>query len=220
MAEHAHVDETTQPPVDDGSGLVGFAISYPGQGGLKTVLFGGLMLLFAWLILPLFIAGGYFIRMTRAAALGEPEPPEFDDWGGMFFDGLMLALVFVPLGIAYLVGVLVASQLHETLVFLLGMAVSYAAPGMYMNYAVHDEWQAAYDFSTLSTQLTTRPYIFGFLIYFFVFNMIGFFVVVFLGLVSLLTIVGWIIIWPMLYFYWIGIDAALWGRVYRQIEST
>ncbi|WP_379764887.1 DUF4013 domain-containing protein [Halorubrum trueperi] len=193
---------------------------YPSRDGWKTVLVGGVVLLFFWLIIPVFIAAGYFVRLTRAAGRGGVEPPAFDDWWDLLVDGVKLVFVMLPAAIVFALAVYLTAEMSETLAVPVAVAAFYVYPSMYMNYAVTGDWKPAYSPATLFEQIATTTYLYGFLLYVFVINGIGVLVGTLLLGVSLLTIVGWVIIWPMVYFYWYGIDAALWGRVYYRLDTA
>ncbi|ARS89578.1 DUF4013 domain-containing protein [Natrarchaeobaculum aegyptiacum] len=214
-------ERATGPPDGPGpeEGLLRFAIGYPSRRGLKPLLIGTVFTLFSILIIPAFFVAGYMVRLTRAAIRGEPEPPAFDDWGDIFVDGLGLLVVFIPVLIVYWLLLFVTGEIHWLLNVLVALAFAYVAPSIYLSYAVSDSWFGAYDTGRLQRLLTHRTYAIGLLLYVLVINGIGFLVAVFLMTVSLLTIVGWIVIWPLIIFYWYAIDAALWGRVYNRIEA-
>jgi hypothetical protein len=218
-SEGTAVGETPQSPTDD-EGLLRFSLRYPARDGWEPVLVGGVVLLFFWLLVPLFVAAGYFRHLTRAAGRGDGAPPAFADWKELLVDGVTLVFVLLPAAIGYALAVFLAGQLHDTLAFLVAIAGFYVYPSIYMNYAVTDDWKTAYSPATLTDQLTTTTYLYGFLLYVFVVNGIGVFIATLLLGVSLLTVVGWIVIWPVIYFYWYGIDAALWGRVYNRLEAA
>ncbi|PSQ41431.1 hypothetical protein BRD14_06445 [Halobacteriales archaeon SW_5_68_122] len=76
---------------------IGDAVTYPMESDdwLKTVLIGGAMLLFSFLLIPAFVAYGYMIRAMQASLEGEPEPPSFGDWGGLIVDGLKVFIIGV-----------------------------------------------------------------------------------------------------------------------------
>jgi len=218
-SEQTAMDETPEPPTDQ-EGLLRFSLLYPSRDGWQPVLVGGVVLLFFWLILPLFIVAGYFVRLTQAAGRDDVEPPTFDDWWELLIDGVKLVVVLLPAAIVYALAVFLTAEVYEPLAFPVAIVGFYVYPSIYMNYAVTGSWKSAYSPSILIEQLTTTTYLYGFLLYVLVINGIGVLVATLLLGVSLLTIVGWIIIWPMIYFYWYGIDAALWGRVYTRLEST
>ena len=202
----------------DEEGLLRFSLLYPSRDGWETVLWGGVVFLFFWLLVPLFIAAGYFLRLTRAAGRGDPTPPPFDDGKELLVDGVKLVVVLLPAGIIYALAVALTAEVSDPLALLMAIAGFYVYPSIYMNYAVTGDWRTAYSPSIVSEQLTTVTYLYGFLLYVLVINGIGVIVATVLLGVSLFTIVGWIIIWPVIYFYWYGVDAALWGRVYYHLE--
>ncbi|WP_435193932.1 DUF4013 domain-containing protein [Natronomonas sp. EA1] len=79
------------------------AINYPRQGEKPwmTILIGGLLSLFSFLIIPAFIVLGYTIRVLRHTMEGEEAPPRFAEWGALLVDGLkafvvLLAYFIVP----------------------------------------------------------------------------------------------------------------------------
>ncbi len=73
---------------------------------LRKLLIGSLVLLAGVLILPLPLLIGYYFRVTRRTALGEQWPlPEWDDWGGLFMDGLRVIALILPHQIAFLLSV-------------------------------------------------------------------------------------------------------------------
>lgn len=218
--EAATATEEAPEQFDEAEGLFSFAVGYPGRRGWETVLGGGLVLLFSWLILPGLIAMGYFVRTTRSAAQGNAKPPNWDEWDGMLVDGLVLVLVFVPIMLVYLILIIIALRIHWSLYLIVAVLGSYPLPAIYMNYAANDDWSAAYDVSALGEHLLHKRYVIGFLLYAFVIHGLGVIVAMVLFGLALLTIIGWIVIWPMIYFYWYGIDAALWGRVYYDIHNA
>lgn len=67
------------------------AIRYPwkGEEHVETIAIGGLLSLFGFLLLPLFVVFGYLVRVIRQVSAGNvTEPPAFDDWGELLVDGL------------------------------------------------------------------------------------------------------------------------------------
>jgi len=80
------------------------AISYPRQSeeSTRTIAIGGLLTVFAFLVLPVLFMLGYVVRVLRTSVDGEAEPPAFDTWGDLLVDGLkafVIGLVYslVPL---------------------------------------------------------------------------------------------------------------------------
>jgi hypothetical protein len=85
---------------------------------LRKVLFGSLAALLTGLLIGMPLLWGYSVRLVRRAAAGlEPPLPEWDDWGGIFVDGLKVLAVFIA---HYLVGAVLMSPLIVTLVVLPG----------------------------------------------------------------------------------------------------
>lgn len=91
------------------------ALQFPvrGDDAAKTVLIGGLLALFGFLLVPVIPLVGYLQRVFRATAAGEDLPPVFDDLEGLFVDGLRataasLAYFAVPLVAGLFVFVAVA----------------------------------------------------------------------------------------------------------------
>ncbi len=75
------------------------ALAYPtkGDSGIARILIGGALVFFSIFIIPAFFVGGYMVRTLAATSHGDDGPPEFEDWSGLFKDGLKGAVV----GIAY-----------------------------------------------------------------------------------------------------------------------
>jgi len=92
-------------------------VTYPTNSDdwLKTVLIGGALTLFSFLIVPAFPVYGYVIRVLRGGIEGREDPPVFDDWGTLLKEGVV-ALVIV-----------LVYQLIPLLVFFLTVGGSLAA---------------------------------------------------------------------------------------------
>jgi len=92
-------------------------VTYPTNSDdwLKTVLIGGALTLFSFLIVPAFPVYGYVIRVLRGGIEGREDPPVFDDWGTLLTEGVV-ALVIV-----------LVYQLIPLLVFFLTVGGSLAA---------------------------------------------------------------------------------------------
>jgi Protein of unknown function (DUF4013) len=74
---------------------------------LKKILIGGAFTLASALIVGIFFVAGYWVRLIKRVAAGEPRPlPEWDDLGGIFKDGLPIVGVYFVhlLGVLVLVG--------------------------------------------------------------------------------------------------------------------
>lgn len=153
---------------------------------IKTVLIGGVLALFGFLLIPLFILVGYYVRVLRGTMNDDNEPPVFDDWGTMLMDGLKgfaiylvyglvpaivgTVIVFVGVGgavagnsgVAGAIGSLVALVgLLVTLV--LGLAAAYIIPAALANFVEKDDVMAGFAFGELRTVITTKAYAMGWL---------------------------------------------------------
>lgn len=95
------------------------AITYlkDSDDAVETVLVGGILTLFAWLLFPAVLLAGYLQRVLRRTSAGEPAP-SFDDWGEMFVEGLKA----IAVGLAYLLVPAVLSLV------LIGSTVLFAVP--------------------------------------------------------------------------------------------
>lgn len=75
------------------------AIRYPwkGEKNVETIAIGGVLSLFGFLILPMFLVYGYAVRVIRQVSVGDDEtPPVFEDYEELFVDGLKtFAIVLV-----------------------------------------------------------------------------------------------------------------------------
>lgn len=157
------------------------ALSYPQSGdGWRSVVIGGLLMVFNWLLLPAFILWGYYVRVLRGAALEENDAPRFEDRSELLADGfksflIFLGYVFLPF---LLVGVLVVSTaviggenggvVLSLLVGLLGMVfllgMSYLFPVAMTTFALTDRLGAAFEVGTIVRSAFTGDYAVGVLL--------------------------------------------------------
>lgn len=217
------VDESSSAEDYDDEGLVSYAISFPGRSGFGPVLVGGILFLLSILILPFFIVAGYLVKLTEYAAKGRPEPPEdFGDWSDLLVYGLVVSfLVYLPLLVliyaAFLVPTLLLADSVPAVGLLLGavlaLLVGYLFPAVLVNYCVNQRLGDAYDPGRISDLAFNSTYLLSYLIFFFLNILLSLFFFVAI-LLSFLTLIGWIIIIPLIYFYQYAIFAAYWGRVY------
>ena len=154
--------------------MLGEALSYPrrGDGWLKRIGIGGLLILTSVLIIPGILLQGYSVRILRSAALDEETPPAFDDWAGMLVDGLKLyvltlAYTIVPYAVLLaslttLTGPDGGSTLGSIVALLAGialLAVAYVLPAAMTNFAINDSLRAAFDFGTIFGAAFTGRYL-------------------------------------------------------------
>jgi hypothetical protein len=124
---------------------------------LETVLIGGVLLIFSWLLVPLFAVMGYIVRVVRRTAAGNDEAPAFEDWEDLVVTGAkafaiqfvygvvpaLLAAVFVGVGVLGAAsgsegGVAFGGLLAVVGVLLavvLGLLAAYLSPAAIANFA-------------------------------------------------------------------------------------
>ena len=70
-------------------------LTYPMESDdwIVTVAIGTVLTIFSFLIIPGFLVYGYLVRALRAGMDGASEPPEFDDWGTLFVEGLIATVI-------------------------------------------------------------------------------------------------------------------------------
>jgi hypothetical protein len=72
-------------------------LSYPTRGDewIGRFVIGAILTVFSILIVPAVLIMGYFLRAFEHTIDGRTEPPEWDDWGALFVDGLKAIVVTV-----------------------------------------------------------------------------------------------------------------------------
>lgn len=157
-----------------------------GDDWIKTVLVGGVLTLFGFLLVPLFLVVGYYVRVLRGTMHDDEQPPVFDDWGTMLVEGLKgfaisLAYGLVPAvvgaiiafvgvggavagnsGLAGAIGGLVA-LVGFLVALVLGLAAAYVAPAALANYVEKDDVMAGFAFGEIRSVITTGKYAMGWL---------------------------------------------------------
>lgn len=143
----------------------------------KTSIIGGVLLLFGFLLIPLFVAWGYVVEVVDRTARGDDEAPVFEDWGQLTIDGakaIAIGLVysFVPIvvgtvlfgGILLGSGETIGSAGGAGLVFsgllTLGLllAAAYAFPAALAHFAEKRRLGAGFDLETIRPVLWNRTY--------------------------------------------------------------
>lgn len=74
--------------------ILSISFRYP-LSNVKRMLGLGLLLATSILIVPAVFAYGYFLRIMKCSFSGSNELPPFEDWGGMFVDGLKYIIVMI-----------------------------------------------------------------------------------------------------------------------------
>lgn len=153
---------------------------YDDDDRLRTVLIGGVLLIFGWLLLPLFLVMGYAVRVIRRTATGDETVPGFDDWGDLAVTGakafviqfvygaVPAALAAAFVGVAVLgaasggeggaaVGGLVAA-VGGLLAVVLGLVAAYLAPAAVANFAAKGTLGAGFAVADLRRVWTSPIY--------------------------------------------------------------
>ena len=164
--------------------MFGDAISYPrtNDDWLPTIAIGGILLILQFLLIPIILVQGYYVRVLRSVSSGRATAPSFTDWGDLFVDGLKLFVVGLAYGLLIGIPVLLVSAIGGgagaavgegagaviglvvgLVVFVYTIAVSYVIPAAVTNFAVEDSIGAAFEFGTLREIVTTAEYARGIL---------------------------------------------------------
>jgi len=212
------------------------AVRYPTRSDswIKTVLIGGILIFFGFLLVPLFLVYGYTVRSIGAVLADDPSPPEFDEWGELFVDGALawiisIVYLLVPLLVAgFTIGgsiaaVATGSEIGAaagaggllvglTISTILSLAFGYLAVVAIVNFAREGQFGAAFDLDVIKTVALDRDYAIAWLV------SVGVFLIA--GVVSSIPFVGWIIT-PFVSFYAAIVAADLWaGGFTRALESV
>jgi hypothetical protein len=163
--------------------MLGDALSFPRQSDdwLPTLLIGGVLSILGFLIVPIFIVQGYYVRVLRAVARGDDTVPSFTDWGDLIVDGVKLFVIILVYGLLLVVPVLViltvagvggyaagggvgaalaggVAIIGGLVVLALALVVAYITPAAAANFAVEGRFGAAFDFSTVFGAAFTSDY--------------------------------------------------------------
>lgn len=197
----------------------------------RTVLIGGLLGLFAFLLVPILPVLGYLVRVLDRTADGDDEAPTFEDWEALVVDGLKtlaiaIAYLLVPLALVLVFaggGALVASATSldslgallalagSALGLVAGLAVWYILPAAIARFANDGSLGAAFELRALEPVLRSGAYARGWL-YGFVINVVG---AAFVGALAAIPILGWIAA-PFLAFYVQVAATYAYGRGYGE----
>ncbi len=167
--------------------MIAEAIGYLNEDddAVTTVILGGVMTLFAFLLVPLFAVMGYLVRVLDRTARGDDVPPKFDDWGALVVDGLKasaIGFVYALVPTVVLVGFVVSGGLLGAsgsdvlgaiggigilvglLIWLaLSLGVAYAVPAALANFAETRRLGAGFEPATMRRVLVDRTYATGWL---------------------------------------------------------
>ncbi|RQH01271.1 DUF4013 domain-containing protein [Natrarchaeobius oligotrophus] len=143
----------------------------------KTTIIGGVLLLFGFLIIPLFLVWGYVVRVLDRTSRDDDEAPTFEEWGELTVEGakafavvLAYSLVPVIVGVvgvgaaAFVGGGEIGAAAAVTLVMVgvvtlgLGLAAAYVTPAALANFTAERRLGAGFDLETLRPVLTSGTY--------------------------------------------------------------
>lgn len=199
-----------------------------------TVLIGGLLVLFGFLIVPLFAVYGYLVATIRDSLDGASSPRPFDDWGQLLVEGAQAWLISVlyllvpaivgALTIGGAVAALATGSDVGSAVGAGGLFVGIVATGVLtlafgyfsvvgiVNFAREERFAAAFDSSVIRAVAFDRAYAIPWLV------SVGILFVA--SLVSSIPVVGWLLT-PFVTFYAAVVAATLWADGFAQArEST
>lgn len=209
---------------------IGDAISYPMERDdwIKTVLIGGVLTIFSFLIIPALPVYGYVVRAIRTSLGGQAEPPAFDDWGSLFVEGIQawvigIIYMIIPGIVAFvLIGGSIAAMATGTrggaaaglggllvgflVTFVLSLVFGYFAVIAVVNFAREERFGAGFDFATLQRVGFDGTYAVAWLasvVVFIVAAVIG-------GVLNVIPFLG-LIVGSFLYFYAAVVAANLWA---------
>ncbi len=213
-------------------------LTYPTNGpdSVTTLLLGGVFTALSIFILPIFLVMGYLVRALRAGMAGADEPPVFDDWGTLFKEGFVAAVitfVYQLIPLAVLAAILSVSVIplvtgSEAAIgigllgilggFLLWMVLSFVFSFLSFagvaNYAHVGEISAGFDLGRIIELLTAKPFLLG-IVYVIVLNFVYFAIISFLTaipLIGLLFSLVFLFVGPFISFYLLVITGWLIGN--------
>ncbi|MDQ2071978.1 DUF4013 domain-containing protein [Haloarcula sp. NS06] len=151
-----------------------------GDSWIAQMLIGGVLLVFFFLLIPVFAFNGYLLRVIGTTVEGESEPPAWDDWGELIIDGIKFSIVglvysIVPVAVIFGIGSvllglggaagesgggIIAGFGFMTILLLIPVMflVYYIVPAALANMAVEGSLGAAFDFSLLKNVVLTSDY--------------------------------------------------------------
>ena len=151
-----------------------------GDSWIAQMLIGGVLLVFFFLLIPVFAFNGYLLRVIGTTVEGESEPPAWNDWGELIIDGIKFSIVGLVYSIVPIVAIfgiggvllglggaagdsgggIIAGFGLITMLLLIPVLflVYYIVPAALANMAVEGSLGAAFDFSLLKNVVLTSDY--------------------------------------------------------------
>lgn len=199
---------------------------------VTTVLVGGLLVIFGFLVIPAIVVEGYMIRVLRRVSEGDTEAPKFDDWTKLFVDGLKaIVIAFIYLLVPTIIGVVFIGGgaalsnsssvlggavvvIGSMLTLLAGLAVWYALPAALVRFAEKNTMGSAFEYQSYLPILRDRDYATGWLIALAVVVVTG----VIVSAITFIPILGWLV-GVFLGFYAHVMASYIYGRAYAEADE-
>jgi len=199
---------------------------------VTTVLVGGLLVIFSFLVIPVIVLEGYMIRVLRRVSEGDTDAPKFENWTKLFVDGLkaiviailyllvpaVIAAVFIGGGAALanhftVLGSIVA-LLGSVLTFVAAVAVWYVLPAALVRFAEKNTMGSAFEYEAYLPILRNRDYATGWLIALAIVVVAG----VIVSAVAMVPFVGWVV-GAFIAFYTNVMAAYVYGSAYAEADE-
>ena len=215
------------------------AVRYPmeGEDWLMTILIGGVLTIFGFLIIPLLAVYGYLLRVIKRSLEKDPQPPSFGDWGDIVIDGVKVAVIGIVYSIipTIVFGVTVGGSIIAmatgtrggaaagaaglTVGFLLSVVLSlvfgYVGVAGLINFAAEDRLGAAFEVGTLSMIVLSREYAVAWLLAVAVFLVAG----IVAGVLNIVPFLG-AIAGAFIFFYAQIVAVNLWAGGYLDAKES
>lgn len=221
---------------------IGEAINYPIQRDewYRTIIIGGVLSFFSFLIIPLFLVYGYIIRVIQSSLREESTPPVFEDWVELLIVGIkgwVIGIIYLLIPILVgaltigtaLIGFLTGTDIGAgigVMTLLVGFFVSfflfvlfaYVAVAAIVNFARTEQFADAFDIATLRPIWTDSRYAIAWVLSVILLLVAG----VIAGALNVIPMLGTVVA-AFVYFYFQMAAARLWAdgfdRSWRGIET-
>ncbi|MFB6189972.1 MAG: DUF4013 domain-containing protein [Candidatus Nanohaloarchaea archaeon] len=192
----------------------------------RLYLKGAALMYLMVFVVPVLTLYGYMMRVIRDAS-EDRGIPQMEEYVKLTVNGLKMVVVLMPLMLLsfapYLFllegGTIVTNSVLTALALLGYFAViGYFGIAFMMRYAVERNWRKTYSMETLRLALSVDylVYVTVFMLLYYLLALIAYILV----FISFLTIIGWLIVLPVVYFYlmlWFGVFA---GKTYRDLTRN
>lgn len=218
------------------------ALNYPRESSdvVLTVLVGGLLTFFSFLLIPWFLVLGYLLRVLDRTADGNDDPPRFDEWGDMLVEGLKAFIITFVYGllplvliIFFVIGGVMGAALGDTFAalgflwillgllftFVVTIGIAYFVPAALANFVETGNIGAAFDFGTIKEVTFTETYLIGWLTAAVILigaSILG-------GMLSVIPFIGWVLGALIIFYAYVSatyIIGHIWGDLARATTAT